>query len=153
MGLDKHGIFRHTYTVADGSADMIQELGFVASEIEIYNESTNVTTFLKGDMASSDTIAANGAVTNTAHITKYDGGTIVLYNNAQANPVTYKDSAGAAVVATLYKDLEGRDSLANHLPRLELADSKGGQYITKCGFKLDAGIYSTGNVIHIKAVR
>lgn len=153
MGLDKHGIFRHTYTVADGSADMIQELGFVASEIEIYNETTKVTTFLKGDMSASDAIAANGTVSDAAHITKYDGGTIVLYNNAQANPVTYKDSAGAAVAASLYKDLEGRDSLANHLPRLELADSKGGQYITKCGFKLAAAIYATGNVIHIKAVR
>jgi len=153
MGLDKHGIFRHTYTVASGSVDMIQELGFVPSEIEIYNETTRVTTFLKGDMASSDTIAANGAVTNTANITKYDGGTVVLYNNAQANPVTYKDSAGAAVAATLYKDLEGRDSLSNHLPRLELADSKGGQYITKAGFKLAAAIYEDNDIIHVKAVR
>ena len=151
MGLDKHGIFRHTYTVADGSVGMIQELGFEPSEIEIYNETTKVTTFLKGDMAASDAISSAGDISDAAHITKYDGGTVVLHDNGQTP--TYKDSKGNSLSSSLYKDLEGRDSLLQNLPKLELSDSEGSQYITKAGFILAAQIYNTNDVIHVKAVR
>jgi len=151
MGLDKHGIFRHTYTVADGTVDMIQELGFEPSEIEIYNETTKVTTFLKGGMVASEEISQLGEVNPAPHISKYDGGTVVLHDNGQTP--TYKDSKGNSLSSSLYKDLEGRDSLLQNLPKLELSDSEGSQYITKAGFKLAAAIYATNDVIHVKAVR
>lgn len=157
--LNMHKQFEHKHTVgtSEGATDLVVELGFSPSSIEVHNVTDQITYYFKTGMAVEKITGSTGVRSASAgSLALYTGGVSIGYKAGETP--TYEDSSATEIKDFSHIDPEGTKVLGAHLPKLNTTNELGtydnyNKYITKPGFTIKASIFADADVLFITANR